>query len=324
MIHADAETVHRLLDYPGLIEALREAHREGLAPQVGAQVMDEPGGANAFVSLVAWAPHRAIAAKLVGVFPDNVARSPPEPSVQGLVALFDAETGRALMTADGAALTFRKTAADSALGADFLARKNVRTLLVVGAGGLAPHVVEAHLAVRPSLGRVLIWNRTAAKAKDLAARLAGLPATVQAVDDLDAALPLADVISCVTMARAPVVKGALLKAGAHVDLVGAYTPEMREADDDVVLKAGAIFVDTRANCENSGELSQPLARQLITRNGIVADLFDLAAGRHPGRTGDQQITMYKNVGGGHLDLYAASYLLRRLRRGGDRAFPVAG
>jgi len=312
MIHADADTVHRLLDYRSLVEALREAHREGPEPRIGVDVMDEPGGGNAFVSLVAWAPHKVIAAKLVGVFPGNVTRAPPEPSVQGLVALFDAETGRALMTADGAALTYRKTAADSALGADFLARKDARTLLVVGAGGLAPHVAEAHLAVRPSLERVLIWNRTAGKAKALALRLHDLPANVEAVDDIDGAVPQADVISCVTMARRPVVKGALLKPGAHVDLIGAYAPEMREADDDVARRAGVVFVDTRTNSENSGELSQPIARGLITRDGIVADLFDLAAGRHPGRTAEEQITMYKNVGGGHLDLFTAYYLMRRL------------
>jgi ornithine cyclodeaminase len=312
MIHVDADTVHRLLDYRGLIESLREAHRENLEPRIGVNVMDEPGSSNAFVALVAWAPHKVIVAKLVGVFPGNVTRVPPQPSVQGLVVLFDAHTGRALMTGDGAALTYRKTAADSALGADFLAHRDARTLLVVGAGGLAPHVAEAHLAVRPSLERVLIWNRTPVKAKALAVRLQELPVSVEVVDDLDGAVPRADIISCVTMAREPVVKGSLLKLGAHVDLIGAYAPEMREADDDVARRAGVVFVDTRTSCENSGELGQPIARGLITRDGIVADLFDLAAGRHPGRTSDEQITMYKNVGGAHLDLFTAYYLRRRL------------
>jgi ornithine cyclodeaminase len=314
MIHAEADTVHRFLDYRSLVEALRVAHRDAPPPRVSVNVMEEPGGANAFVSLLAWAPQRAIAAKLVGVFPGNGTRTPPEPSVQGLVALFDAETGRALMTGDGAALTYRKTAADSALGADFLARRDARTLLVVGAGGLAPHIAEAHLAIRPSLERVLIWNRTAATAKTLVARLRNLPAIVEAVGDLDKATPRADIISSVTMAKSPLVKGALLKPGTHLDLVGAYAPDMREADDDVVRRAGAIFVDTRANSENSGEIAEPIARGLITREGILADFFDLAAGRHPGRTSDNQITMFKNVGGAHLDLFTAQYLLHRLAR----------
>lgn len=312
MLHADAEAVHRQLDYGGLIEALRAAHRSDDRPEVGVNVLPEPNGTNAFVSLVAWQARHLIAAKLVGVFPGNVERTPPEPAVQGLVALFDASSGKTLMTCDGAALTFRKTAADSALGADFLARKDARTLLIVGAGGLAPHMVEAHRAVRPGIAQVLIWNRTRARADALAAKLQHMGAEVTAVGDLDDAVPRADIISCVTMARAPLVKGALLKPGAHVDLVGAYAPDMREADDDVVRRAGVIFVDTRNNCENSGEIGEPLAKGLVSRADIVADLFDLTTGRHSGRTSEEQITMYKNVGGGHLDLFAARRLLARM------------
>jgi ornithine cyclodeaminase/alanine dehydrogenase-like protein (mu-crystallin family) len=108
------------------------------------------------------------------------------------------------------------------------------------------------------------------------------------------------------------MKGALLKPGAHVDLIGAYMPNMREADNDVVRRAGMIFVDTRAYCESSGEIGQPLASGLISRETTAADMFDLTAGRHPGRTSDAQITMYKNVGGGHLDLFTARYLLDEL------------
>ncbi len=205
MIHADAETVHRLLDYRNLVGALRTAHRSDEMPVINTAIIGEPQGDNAFVSLVAWQQSKLIATKLVGVFPGNVSRNPPEPSVQGLVALFDATSGKALMTGDGAALTFRKTAADSALGADYLARKDAQTLLVVGAGGLAPHVAEAHLAVRPSITRILIWNRNPAKAETLAATLKHLPATVSALRDLDAALPEADIITCVTMATTPFV-----------------------------------------------------------------------------------------------------------------------
>ena len=313
MRHADAAIVDRLLDYPGLIEALREAHGADAMPQLHTGIMREAdGGANAFVSLVAWAAGDLIAVKLVGVFPANVNMSPPQPSVQGLVALFSGRTGGILLTGDGASLTFRKTAADSALGADLLARRDARTLLVVGAGGLAPHVIEAHLTVRPSLDRVLIWNRNAGKAGALAQRLHHLPAAISAIGDLTAAVPQADIISCVTMATEPVVRGALLKPGAHVDLIGAYLPDMREADDDVVRRAGKIFVDTRTCCEGSGEIGQPIASGLITRDGVAADLFDLCTGRHSGRNSDTEVTMYKNVGGGHLDLFTARHLLHRM------------
>ena len=172
MRHADAETVHRLLDYRGLVEALRQSHRTSAQPEVSLVVRNDPaGGVNTFVSLIAWTPGDVIATKQVGVFPANLSLDPPQPSIQGLVSLFDGVTGAPLLTSDGAAMTFRKTVADSALGADFLARKDAATLLIVGAGGLAPFVAEAHLAVRPSIKRILVWNRTASRADALVRQL---------------------------------------------------------------------------------------------------------------------------------------------------------
>jgi ornithine cyclodeaminase len=313
-MHAvDADTAHRLLDYPRLVGALRDAHGASAMPQTRSTILSEEGEEeNKFVSLVAWASGDAIAVKLVGVFPGNPSLSEPQPSVQGLVALFSGKTGAPLLVADGAALTFRKTAADSALGADLLSRRDAEVLLVVGAGGLAPHVIEAHQAVRPGIRRVLIWNRHHDKAVALAASLHG-QAKIEAVRDLAEAIPQADIVSCVTMATSPLVRGALLKPGAHVDLIGAYLPDMREADDDVVRRAGRIFVDTRVGCDRSGEVAEPLAKGLIGRDDIVADLFDLCSGRHPGRGSADEITMYKNVGGAHLDLFTARHLLKQLR-----------
>ena len=317
MQHVTAERIAALLDYKALIEALRLAHRRGPPPEVSWKVAtDRDNAANKFVQLHAWASGEAIAVKLVGVFPGNLARDPPEPSIQGLVILFDGKTGAPILTADGAEMTFRKTAADSALAADYLAGREARVLLVAGAGGLGPHVIAAHLAVRPSIKRVLIWNRTPSRAEALAARLGpGLDA--KAVATMEEALPEADIVSCVTMATEPIVKGALLKPGAHVDLIGAYLPEMREADDDVARRAGKIFFDNRHGIEESGEVLEPLARGLITREGLVADLFDLCAGRHPGRQSASQITMYKNCGGAHLDLFTAQFLRARLAAGDE-------
>lgn len=310
MRHFDADEVHRLLAYPGLVDALRRAHRDGGMPQLHVNVLsDTVRDEDKFVSLVSWASADVIAVKLVGVFPGNAALAPPQPSVQGLVALFDGKTGAPLATCDGAALTFRKTAADSALGADILARRDAEVLLVVGAGGLAPHVAEAHASVRPSLRKIMIWNRNPEKAEALAEKLRVAGKPVSAVRSLDAAVAEADIISCVTMTTAPLVKGKLLKPGAHVDLIGAYMPDMREADDDVARRAGRIFVDTRSNAEGSGDVAGPLAAGIIGREDIVADLFDLCKGHHPGRESDEQITLYKNVGGGHLDMFAVRHLV---------------
>lgn len=320
MLMLDAAAVHRLLDYPGLVAALRAAHAADRMPRADSMLVSEPpDGVNRFLSLLAWDPGRTIAVKLVGVFPANPSRSPPEPSVQGIVVLFDGATGGPVFACDGAALTFRKTAADSALGVDLLARRDAESLLVVGAGGLASHVAQAHTAVRPTIRRVLVWNRTPSRAESLADHLHLPGVEVRATADLDAAVGEADIVSCVTMATTPLVKGALLKPGAHVDLIGAYQPDMREADDDVVRRA-TVFVDTRNKCDGSGDIGQPIALGLLTLEAIAGDLFDLCAGRHPGRVSAEQITMYKNVGGAHLDLFTARHLMEAAGGGALRPF----
>lgn len=313
MNYLDENSVDRLLDYPGLVDALQTAHAGHGMPDTGALVMDSPGsGDDKFVSLLAWAPGDMIAAKLVGVFPGNTQLCPPQPSVQGIVALFDGKTGAPLLICDGGSLTRRKTAADSALGAKLLSRVDAQVLLVVGAGALAPHIVEAYVAVRPSLKRIIIWNRTHSRAVTLASTLKHVGVSIEAEPDLNQALAVADIVSCVTMSSVPLVRGALLRPGTHVDLIGAYAPDMREADDEVVKRA-QIFVDTRTGCERSGEIAQPIAAGLITSSSVLADLFDLCSGRHPGRRHPDEITMFKNVGGAHLDMYTARYLMERAK-----------
>lgn len=309
----DAADVDALLDYPTLIEALRQAHL-GPLPEATHLVREEPdGGENRFVTLVAWRRDDIIAVKMVGVFPGNLELAVPQPSVQGMVAVFDATTGAPRLVADGAAMTFRKTAADSALGASLLAREDARVLLIVGAGGLAPHMLAAHRAARPSIREILIWNRTPSRAQNLVRRHAetlereGI--VLRAVGDLDAAVGSADVISCVTMSDAPLVRGDCLKPGAHLDLVGAYLPHMREADDAAIVRA-TLFVDTRNGMKGAGDLAQPVAAGVIGWEAVQADLFDLCQGRHPGRTSPDAITCFKNVGGGHLDLFTAAELYR--------------
>jgi ornithine cyclodeaminase len=310
MRFVDGPAVHRLLDYPGLVEALRQAHCGG-PPLTDRFVMHEPPhAANAFIGLGAWAAGEAIAVKLVGVFPANLSRDPPQPSVQGVVVLFDASTGAAVLAADGAAMTERKTLADSALGAELLARPDVERLLVVGAGALAPHAVMAHKAVRPSLREALIWNRTPARAEALAARLHVPGIRIAVASDLDAAVGEADVISCVTMSTEPLVKGALLRPGTHVDLIGGYTPDMREADDETI-RRGRVFMDSRAGHDHAGDVIRPIERGLLRAADIV-DLWDLCPGRASGRRSADEITVYKNIGGAHLDLFAIRHLYRCL------------
>ena len=295
-----ADEVARLLPYGMLVNELEAAHREPRA-MTGRTVLDADGADEAFLALAAWQPSRGIGTKLVTVFPGNLGRG--RPSVQALYVLFDGETGDPAALIDGTELTYRKTAADSALGARHLARRDAGTLLMVGAGGLAPHLVAAHRTVRPSIERVLVWNRTASRAAVVAEAVGG-----RVVDDIEAAVASADVIVTATMTKLPLVAGRWLRAGAHLDLVGAFRPDHREVDDDVVLRS-ALYVDDReATLRESGDLVIPMSRGLITAADIRGDLFELCRGDVPGRRDEAEITLFENGGGGHLDLMTATAL----------------
>lgn len=297
----DAGDVARAAPYADLADALREGHRR--PPAVCERIVYGPVGAGEkFMALPAWQPGEAIGIKLATIFPDNPTRG--RPSVQAVVVLFDGETGAPLALIDGTELTYRKTAADSALGAQFLAREDARTLLMVGAGGLAPHLIAAHRAVRPTIERVLVWNRSIEKANALA--VAGVADEV--VVDLEAAARAADVISTATMSKDPLIRGEWLRPGTHVDCVGAYLPDHREVDERAVVIA-ELFVDSRiAAVQEGGDLVVPIAAGVIDESHVRADLSELCLGSHPGRTGPEAITMFQNGGGGHLDLMVAQHV----------------
>jgi ornithine cyclodeaminase len=312
------ESVHRLLDYALLVEALAAAHREA-PPLIGRSLLIPPEGAGrageGFLVLPAWAHGRAFGVKMVTILPGNALLADGPTSVQATYQLFEGRTGQPVAVLDGTALTLRKTAADSGLGAKLLAREEVRNLLMIGAGALAPHLIGAHLAVRPSLERVLVWNRSAPRRDRLLAELAARGVPAEGADDLEAAIREADVISAATMATEPLVRGAWLKPGTHVDLVGAYQPTMREADDEAVRRA-RIHVDFRGSTvDEAGDLTQPLAAGVIGEADVLGDLFDLCQGRAPGRRTAEEITLYKNGGGSHLDLFSAEFLVQRLDAG---------
>lgn len=305
-----AAQVHALLDYPSLIEALRELFRRGvdLAQSIHLRQPLPDGRQNDWLLLPAWQFGRHQGIKLVSVYPRNAEHGLE--SVQGLYVLFDGTNGLPLACIDGAALTLRKTAANSALAATYLAREDSRTLLMVGAGALAPHLVMAHCAVRP-VRRVLVWNRTRERAERLAAGLALPGVEAVAVDDLEAAAREADIVSCATMATTPLVRGAWLRPGTHLDLVGGYRPDMREADDEAVRRS-RVFIDARFTAaHHCGDITQPLAAGLI-REQDLTDTFQLARGERPGRRSAAEITLFKSGGGGHEDLGTAQHLLARL------------
>jgi len=293
-----AEDIRKTATWPLVIEALRAGHLRPKA-KTGDTLLE--AGNRKMLVRSGWIEGVAAGVKAVTVFPDN---QPPLPSVQGQVLLFDEETGAVSAILDGTEITRWKTAGDSALGADCLARPDVEAMLMVGAGAMAEPLIRAHLTVRPSIGRVMIWNRTKERADDLAGRLGDLAAGVEVVADLDAALPEADLVSCATMTVDPIISGRFLKLGCHVDLVGAYTPEMREADDETLTR-GRLFVDSYdTTVDEIGELIIAIAAGVITREDVLGDLHALVEGR-AGRQTAGEITLFKNGGGAHLDIMTA-------------------
>lgn len=300
----DAARIAQACDFPGLVAHLRAAHREP-PPDVQRVLMQQraaSGPDNAVLVWPAWQAGHNLGVKVVTMFPGN--RSVP--AVQGVYLLFDGGNGSPQAVIDGTELTYWKTAADSALGADLLARPDARTLLMVGAGALAPHLIRAYQAIRPGLQQVRVWNRTPAKALAVAAAVTGTPAA--ATRDLEAAVRAADIICCATSSQEPLVHGDWLQAGAHLDLVGGFTPAMRETDDTAMRRA-RIFVDSRwFTVDHAGDLTQAIASGAITPAAVRGDLFELCSGSVAGRTDADQITLFKSGGGAHLDLMTAQYI----------------
>jgi ornithine cyclodeaminase len=302
----DAERAAQVFDYRPLIESLREQHR---LPPASLDDMYLTEGSNGILIRGAWQPGAAVGVKLATIFPANS----DLPSVQAVYVLFDGSDGRPTAVIDGTWLTWFKTACDSGLGADYLAPAAASRLLMVGAGAMAPHLIEAHLSVRPEIQRVEIWNRTPERAAVLADSLDLGVVDVAAVTDLETAVRSADVVSVATMSPEPLIAGEWLGPGTHVDLVGAYTPAMREADDEVMIRAD-IYVDSRATTvAEIGELMDPIAEGVISEADVLGDLYQLAQGTVRARESDDAITVYKNGGGGHLDLMTAQFVMSRLQ-----------
>lgn len=314
-----ADGVDRALTFPGLVEALRIMFRDGaVQPVRHHHSVERPDGAASTLLLMpAWNDFNAVGAsdggyigvKVVTVSPDNNAIG--KPAVMGVYLLLDGRTGEPRALIDGQRLTLWRTACASALAASYLARKDASKLLVVGAGALCPFLARAHSAVRP-IGEVRIWNRTPANAERVAAslRAGGIDASVEA--DLDGGIGWADIVSSATISTDPLIRGAALRPGTHVDLVGGFTPNMREADDEAVRRA-SVFVDTRAGAtKEAGDIVQPLASGVLSEDAVLADLFDLTREEKPGRRSDDEITLFKSVGAALEDLAAGIAVYRSL------------
>lgn len=304
----DAEAVAAALDWPRLVAALRELFACGATvPSRHVHVVQAPG-AEPVTSLLmpAWhGPYYGL--KAINIAAGNAARGLP--GLHAVYLLFDAATGVPLACMDGDELTARRTVATSALAASWLARPDARRLLVVGAGRLARRLPWAYRAVRP-IEEVQIWARRPEQARALADEWRGQGLQARAVDDLEAAVRRADIVSCATLSTAPLVHGAWLAAGSHLDLIGSFTPEMREADEACF--AGArVAVDTDEALRKSGDLIAPVAGGVLDPMAVVT-LQHLARGEAGGRQSAAERTVFKSVGMALEDLAAAILVHRSI------------
>lgn len=290
MIGAEAE---RLLDWRGLMAAMVAGHARPRA-HIGDLLLRR--GQDALLDRAAWIDGLGSLVKVATAIPGNAARGLP--TVNGAVVILDDQTGMLSAMVDFHLLTKWKTAGDSLLAASRLARKDSRDILLVGAGTVARSMVEAYRAVWPE-ARFTVWSRKSAGAM-------GLPVA----EDLQAAVRAADIICTCTMATEPLIKGEWLQPGQHLDLIGAYRPDMREVDDGAMARA-RVFVDARATTvHHIGELMAPIRSGAITEADVLADFYDIASGAFT-RQSDDEITIAKNGGGAHLDLMTATYIMER-------------
>ena len=302
-----AEATRERLPFAALVAALRAMFEEGceLPPR---QVLElAPAAGDGVTSLVmpAWQRGGCLGVKVVNVAPGNAARGLP--GLHSTYVLYDATTGVPLAWLDGDEITARRTAATSALAASWLARADSRSLAIVGAGRVARLLAEAHRVCRP-IERVAVWARSPARAQALADELVAEGVDARAAASVEAAVADADIVSCATLAREPIVQGKWLPAGSHLDLIGSFAPTMREADDDCF--AGAtVVVDSDDAPTKSGDLIGPIARGVVDA-GAIATLAELARGRRRGRSADVERTVFKSVGSALEDLAAAMLVHR--------------
>jgi ornithine cyclodeaminase len=303
----DAERTRASLPFDRLIPALREAFTAGAdVPMRHHHFMPQPDGSTATILIMPAWQKTFLGIKIVTIFPENGKRALP--GLFSSYLLCDGETGRHIALIDGNEITSRRTAGIAALGASFLARADARRLLVCGSGRIASLLADAFRAVRP-IDRIAVWNVNAAGAARLVFDLRERGIDAEVAQDLERAVGEADIVSCATLAEKPVVKGAWLKPGAHLDLIGSFTPFMREADDEV-FRRGRVWLDTYDALKESGELLDPIRDGVIKADDIAGSLAQLCRDERKGRSDDGEITVFKAVGTALSDIAAAGLVYR--------------
>ena len=294
-------------NFSELISALKSgfASKDIIVPQRHHHDFPNPetGKDSTLFLMPAWNPSKEAGVKIATVSPENERFGLP--AVQAIYVLMNAKKGTIKAIMQSKSLTAKRTAATSALASSFLSKTNSTTLLMIGTGALSTNLIRAHASVRP-IENVYVWGRNLEKAKMVCSQLQNESFACETVNAISEKIAEVDIISCATLSQIPLVLGKHLKAGQHVDLVGAYKKDMREADDDVIRKA-SIFIDTLGGIKESGDIFIPLEKGILKEDDIKGDLFSLCSGKTKGRMDDENITLFKSVGHALEDLVAASY-----------------
>ncbi|MEQ6123104.1 ornithine cyclodeaminase family protein [Pseudotenacibaculum sp. MALMAid0570] len=258
----------------------------------------------------AWNSDTNSGIKVVTICPEN--QQFDLPSVQGTYIYLDATTGVLKAILEAKNLTAKRTAATSALASSFLSKENASSLLMIGTGALSKNLIKAHASVRP-IKNVFVWGRNFEKAAQIASELQQENFTITAIDNILEKISEVDIISCATLSKTPLVLGKFLQPGQHIDLVGAYTPTMREADDQTI-QISSVYVDTfEAGLKESGDIAIPLQSGILNEKDIKGDLFSLSKNNRLERKNDNEITVFKSVGHALEDLAAADYYYKKFR-----------
>lgn len=305
----DTEQTRGALSFDAVIPALREAFREGATVPTRHVHAIQSGTAHGTTLIMpAWSDRGYFGVKIINIFPENTHQGLP--GLHATYNLYSATTGVPIAQVDGDIVTVYRTAGAAALGADYLARKEASTLLIVGSGRIAGLVAQAMRTVRP-IQRVMVWNVREAGAQALAESLRAQGFDAHATTDLEAAARAADIISCATLSTVPLIQGAWLRPGTHLDLIGSFTPEMRETDP-ACFDGTTVYVDTDEAPTKSGDLLSAFDAGVLTRDAIQGNLHQLTTGARPGRQNDQEITVFKAVGSALEDLTLATLVYESL------------
>ena len=304
-----SQDIDKALSFEKLVEVIRRGFLNKITVPVRTHLdYQSAKGENTLLLMPATASEYS-GVKIVNVAPTN--QQLGIPSIQGIYYLIDSKTGEPLAIFDAKSLTNWRTAATSALASSYLSRSDSTSLLMIGTGALAPYLIDAHHAIRP-LKRLFVYGRDINKSRALAKQKSNQFDEVSVVEYLSEALPKVDIISAATMSTEPMILGAQLEEGQHIDLVGSYKPTQREADNETVQKAD-VYVDSLEMApKESGDLLIPIKEGVIEASDIKGDLFDLSIGKITGRNSPETITLFKSVGHALEDLVTATYIYSKM------------